>query len=48
MCGIAGVWQMGGAASDSLTAQTESMGLRLARRGPDGAGVWGDQLRSIG
>ncbi|MCX6599407.1 MAG: asparagine synthase (glutamine-hydrolyzing) [Acidobacteria bacterium] len=40
MCGIAGIWQWGGAEQDWLTRNVSRMARTLVHRGPDGGGVW--------
>ncbi|MGB0671307.1 MAG: asparagine synthase (glutamine-hydrolyzing) [Rhodospirillales bacterium] len=44
MCGIAGVWALSGGAAGArdLPALAHAMGESLARRGPDGDGLWRD------
>src|SRR5262249_25401244 len=42
MCGIAGIWHPGGAASKDLAAQARAMTDAIAYRGPDGDGHWLD------
>jgi len=43
MCGIAGLWQSGGATGEELAAIARHMGDALAHRGPDDSGVWVDR-----
>ena len=42
MCGIAGVWRIGGATEPSLLASVRAMTDAIAHRGPDGEGQWTD------
>jgi asparagine synthase (glutamine-hydrolysing) len=42
MCGIAGLFVYGGAAEENLRREALAMSRALARRGPDGAGLWLD------
>jgi asparagine synthase (glutamine-hydrolysing) len=42
MCGIAGLWRIGGAPAEELTAQSRAMTSAIAYRGPDGDGHWVD------
>ena len=43
MCGIAGLWRLGGARLSELEHQSRVMAGAIAHRGPDDSGVWCDQ-----
>lgn len=47
MCGIAGVWTMGGGAAAALERMAGVMIDRLRHRGPDDRGVWVDAAAGI-
>jgi asparagine synthase (glutamine-hydrolysing) len=47
MCGIAGLWTPGGGDDTALAAIAERMGAAVARRGPDGDGVWADAEQGV-
>ena len=47
MCGIAGVWRVGGASESSLQASVRAMTDAIAHRGPDGEGQWTDPEAGI-
>lgn len=47
MCGLAGIWRPGGAASEALLATTAAMTRAIAHRGPDGDGLWCDAAAGI-
>jgi asparagine synthase (glutamine-hydrolysing) len=42
MCGIAGLWQRGGASREEVARAVEAMTAALSHRGPDDCGVWSD------
>jgi asparagine synthase (glutamine-hydrolysing) len=42
MCGIAGLWRLGGGVAPALEAQVRAMTAAIAYRGPDGDGHWID------
>ncbi len=49
MCGIAGLFELGGAHADAdLAATARRMADTLVHRGPDGADAWGDPEAGIG
>jgi asparagine synthase (glutamine-hydrolysing) len=49
MCGIAGIFELGGAqAGTDLAAIARRMANTLAHRGPDGAGTWSEPEAGIG
>lgn len=48
MCGIAGVWHIGGATQSSLQASVRAMTDTIVHRGPDGEGQWVDGEAGIG
>jgi asparagine synthase (glutamine-hydrolysing) len=47
MCGIAGVWRLGGLPASDLVAQVRAMTDAIAYRGPDGDGHWNDPAVGI-
>src|SRR5690348_9479500 len=47
MCGIAGLWRVGGAAEERLRAEARAMTDAIAYRGPDGHGHWLDASAGI-
>ncbi len=47
MCGIAGIWRLGGAAEESLETTVRAMTDAIAHRGPDGEGRWVDGAAGI-
>jgi asparagine synthase (glutamine-hydrolysing) len=47
MCGIAGLWQFGGASEADLAARTRAMTDAIAYRGPDGDGFWTDAAAGL-
>jgi asparagine synthase (glutamine-hydrolysing) len=48
MCGIAGVWRLGGGTEAMLQASVRAMTDTIAHRGPDGEGQWVDGDAGIG
>lgn len=47
MCGIAGFWTTRPSGFAVARATAQDMALRIAHRGPDGAGVWADDVGSV-
>ncbi|HYE52289.1 MAG TPA: asparagine synthase (glutamine-hydrolyzing) [Azospirillaceae bacterium] len=47
MCGIAGLWEFGGARAEALERTGWSMLDRLAHRGPDDRGLWTDVAAGV-
>ena len=47
MCAIAGLWLTRPLPAEELTARALAMADRMARRGPDGRGVWIDASRGL-
>lgn len=45
MCGIAGFWNARAATSDTALTTARQMGRSLSHRGPDGEGIWSNDLR---
>ena len=42
MCGLAGVWRLGGSSLDELELSAGSMARAIHHRGPDDFGIWSD------
>ena len=47
MCGIAGLWERGGASREDLARSVEDMTQALSHRGPDDSGIWIDAETGI-
>lgn len=47
MCGIAGFWTNRPTGLSAAHVIAQDMALRIAHRGPDGAGVWVDEMGSV-
>lgn len=47
MCGVTGFWQPGGFVWSDAQATARAMAHKIAHRGPDDAGVWGDAQAGI-